>query len=82
MKNVTLSTGISHGDIAKLNRFTISVKVQCTNSAEPDKGFETTFSRYEESPSEESFESAKNKYTDDILNLTIEDIYKKAFVNW
>ena len=73
---------ISAGDIAAQNRFTISVKVRYTNSFDSETDWEMSFSRYQDYPNTETFESAQANYTDDILKLIIEDIYNKAFANW
>ncbi len=78
----TRSTGISAGDVTASNRFTISVKVKYTNSFDSEKDFEMSFSRFEEYPSSQTFEQAQSNYTKDILELLVEDIFNKAFVNW
>ncbi len=75
-------TSITAGDLAANSRFTITVKVRYTDSFDTSKDWELSFSRFEEYPSNQTFEEAQSIYTDDILKLLIEDIYNKAFVNW
>ncbi len=75
-------TSISANDIAAQNRFTITVKVRYTNSLDSSTDWEMSFSRYQDYPNSESFESAQVNYTPDLLKLIIEDIYNKAFANW
>ena len=75
-------TSITAGDIAAQNRFTISVKVKYTNAVNADLDFESSFSRYENYESTLSFEEAQSMYTKDIMDLLVEDIFNKAFVNW
>ena len=75
-------TSISAGDVAAQDRFTIAVKVRYTNSFDSSKDWEMNFSRFQDYPNTESFESAQSKYISDILKLIIDDIYNKAFVNW
>ena len=73
---------ISANDVAAQNRFTITVKVRYTNSIDSSTDWEMSFSRYQDYPNSESFESAQSNYTSDLLKLIIEDIYNKAFANW
>jgi hypothetical protein len=75
---------ITSGDQAAKNRFTIGIKVTFTCAVKPELNFESSFSRYEDYPSDQDFESesVKGQLTEDILKLLIEDIYNRAFVNW
>ncbi len=75
-------TSITAGDIAAQNKFTISVKIRYTNNVNSDMDFESNFSRYENYESSLSFEDAQDEYTKEIMDLLIEDIFNKAFVNW
>ncbi|MBN2611718.1 MAG: LptE family protein [Bacteroidales bacterium] len=75
-------TAISANDVAAQNRFTIAVKVRYTNSFDSSKDWEMSFSRFQDFPNTESFESAQASYTEDIIKQIFEDIYNKAFVNW
>jgi hypothetical protein len=73
---------ITADDIAAQNRFTISVKIRYANSVNPDLDFESNFSRYEDYSSSITFEDAQSNYSKDIVDLLIEDIFNRAFVNW
>jgi len=70
------------GDVAAQNKFTITVKVKFTCNVDPELDFESSFSRYKLYNVEEGFERVKDDNTTEILNLILEDIYKRAFVNW
>jgi hypothetical protein len=71
------------GDEAAQNKFTINIKVKFTCNVNPDLDFESSFSRYKlYSVQTSSFEEIKAEYTDEIIDLLLEDIYKRAFVNW
>jgi hypothetical protein len=70
------------GDEAAKNRFTISVKAKFTCNVNPELDFESSFSRYLDYSSTSNFESVKADLTAEILKLLIDDIYKRAFVNW
>jgi predicted porin len=67
---------------AATNRFTITVKVKFTNAVEPDLSFEQTFSRYEDYSSNLDLSAVEKDLSDKIVELLIEDIFNKAFVNW
>jgi hypothetical protein len=73
---------ITANDLAAQNRYTITIKISYTNSVSPDLDFESNFSRYEDYESTMTFEDAQNTYTKDIVDLLLEDIFNRAFVNW
>lgn len=70
------------GDVAAQNKFTITVKVKYTCNVNPELDFESSFSRYKMYNVEEGFERVKADFTQEILDLILEDIFKRAFVNW
>jgi len=67
---------------AATNRFTISVKVKFTNAMEPDNSFEQSFSRYEDYDSNRNLSEVEKELSDKIIELLVEDIFNRAFVNW
>ncbi len=73
---------ITADDIAAQNRFTIAVKIRYVNSINSELDFESNFSRYEDYSSTMTFDDAQSNYSKDIVNLLIEDIFNRAFVNW
>jgi hypothetical protein len=79
-KTVTLT--ISGDARAATNRFTISVKVRYTNFVDPDNSFEQTFSRYEDYDSNTNLSDVEEALSTRIIELLIEDIFNRAFVNW
>ncbi len=70
------------GDVAAQNKFTISIKVKYTCNVNPELDFESSFSRYKLYNVEDGFDRIKDEYTTELVNLILEDIYKRAFVNW
>jgi hypothetical protein len=78
----TVPTTIVAGDVASQNKFTISMKVKFTCNVDPELDFESSFSRYKLYDVDAGFESIKDDYTTELINLILEDIYKRAFVNW
>jgi hypothetical protein len=75
-------SAIVAGDEASQNKFTITVKVRYTCNVNPDLDFESNFSRSETYSVSAGFESVKADLTEKIIDLLLEDIYKRAFVNW
>jgi hypothetical protein len=67
---------------AATNRFTISVKVKFTNSVDPDLSYEQVFSRYEDYDSNLDLSAVEKDLSQKIIDLIVEDIFNKAFVNW
>lgn len=78
----TQPTSIVSGDVASQNRFTISIRVKYNCNVDPEQDFEDTFSRYEDYPSSQDFETVKTDLIDEIQVLLIEDIFNRAFTNW
>jgi len=67
---------------AATNRFTITVRVKFTNAIDPDLSYEQSFSRYEDYDSALSLGDVEDSLSEKIIELLIEDIFNKAFVNW
>lgn len=67
---------------AATNRFTITVKVKFTNAIDPALSYEQSFSRYEDYDSALSLGDVEDSLSGKIIELLIEDIFNKAFVNW
>jgi hypothetical protein len=73
---------ITAGEEAAKNRFTLTIRVRYNCYIQPEMNYETSFSRFEDYSSTLDFESVKGDLTKKILDLLIEDIFNKAFVNW
>ncbi|MCU0473945.1 MAG: LPS assembly lipoprotein LptE [Bacteroidales bacterium] len=67
---------------AATNRFTISVKVKFTNAINPELSFDQSFSRYEDYDSNLDLSQVEKDLSLKIIDLLVEDIFNKAFVNW
>ncbi len=78
----TSPQAVTSDEQAALNRLTISVKIKFTNLIEPDKNYETTFSRYNEYPSTEDLNSVQDAQIEIINEMLVDDIFNKAVVNW
>jgi hypothetical protein len=73
---------VSADATAAMNRFTITVKVKFTNSADPDMSFEQSFSRYEDYNSSLDLSQVEAELSENIIEMIVEDIFNRAFVNW
>ncbi|HQK70104.1 MAG TPA: LPS assembly lipoprotein LptE, partial [Bacteroidales bacterium] len=67
---------------AATNRFTITVRVRFTNAVDPDLSYEQNFSRYEDYDSALSLADVEDSLSRKIVELLVEDIFNRAFVNW
>jgi predicted porin len=67
---------------AATNRFTITVKVKFTNAIDPTLSYDQSFSRYEDYNSNLDLSQVEKELSDKIVDLLVEDIFNKAFVNW
>lgn len=73
---------ITGNETAALNRFTIEIKVKFSNSADPDKDFETSFRHFSEYDSQQSLDAVEGTLVPEILEKIIEDIFNRALVSW
>ena len=78
----TMPVAITSGQTAAMNRLTITVNVRFSNSIDETKDFESSFSRYEDYPSDQDLSSVQESLTSAIVEQLVEDIFNKALVNW
>jgi hypothetical protein len=73
---------ITGNETAALNRLSITVKVNFVNLIEPDKDYETSFTRYEEYDSNYDLTEVQDALIESINEMIVDDIFNKAVVNW
>ncbi len=78
----TNPVAITGDQTAALNRLTITVKVKYVNTFDKTKNFESSFSRYEDYPSNQNLSSVQETLITQINEMLIEDVFNKAVVNW
>ena len=78
----TMPLTVAADAFAAMNRFTITVRVKFTNSVDTDLSFDQTFTRYEDYDSNLDLSAVEQDLSEKIIELIIEDIFNKAFVNW
>ena len=78
----TSPQAITGNETAALTRLTISVKVEFVNQFEPEKNYETTFTRYSDYSSENDLAAVQDGLIETINEILVDDIFNKAVVNW
>ena len=78
----TKPIAIQSDQTAALNRLSITVKVKYTNTYDESKDFETSFTRYEDYPSDQELSTVQQTLIDGINEMIVDDIFNKAVVNW
>jgi hypothetical protein len=64
------------------NRLTITVNVVFTNQLEPDKSFESKFSRFKDYDSDQSLSEVEASLVSEMVEELAEDIFNRSVVNW
>lgn len=64
------------------NKLTIKVHVIFTNTKEPLRSFDKSFSAFKSFPSEQSFESVKENLMHQIVEELVDKIFMEAVANW
>ena len=67
---------------ANKTRLTIRVHVKFTNRKHPDNSFESDFSQYEDFDATQSLSEVETELVESISEKLIDDIFRKAVVNW
>jgi hypothetical protein len=70
------------GEVADLNRMTITVSVKFSNAIEPNQNFEKSFTQYTEYPSNADLMSIQGASIEAVVELLVEDIFNQAVANW
>jgi hypothetical protein len=78
----TRPDAIQSNEQAAMNKLTVTVNVRFTNRLDPDKDFETRFSRFQKYSSTENLSAVEDRLIDLINTELVEDIFNRALVNW
>jgi hypothetical protein len=78
----TSPSSVGGEQTANMTRLTIRVHVKFTNRKHPENSYETDFSQYEEFDSAKSLSEVENQLVESISEKLIDDIFRKAVVNW
>lgn len=78
----TRPVSVGGDQTANMTRLTIRVHVKFDNRKHPDNSFETDFSQYEDFDSNKSLTSVESQLVESISEKLIDDIFRRAVVNW
>ena len=68
--------------VSALTRLTIKVKVKYKNFKSPKDNWESTFSGFQDYPSEQNLNEVEAELSQLIIDQITEDIFNKAFSDW
>lgn len=69
-------------EVADQNQLTIGVKVSFINNTKDTDSWEQSFSRFANFESNLNFISIEGELVDEIIRQLVDDIFRRAFVNW
>ena len=70
------------GETAALNRLTITISIAFVDNVNPDKSWESTFSKYADFDANVDIASVQERLIDDVSEQLAEAVFNKAVVNW
>ena len=73
---------VGQGEVAALNKLTITVKVKYVNNKEPDKSFEKSFSKFANYNANSDIFAVEEQLWEDINEQLINAIYNASIGNW
>ncbi len=73
---------VGQGEVAALNKLTITVKVKYTNTKEPDKSFEKSFSKFANYNANNDIFAVEEQLWEEINEQLINAIYNDSLGNW
>ncbi len=78
----TKAMAIKADAVSAETRLTITVKISCRNSKDPQKSWEQSFSAYEDYDSEYNLSDVEDELVETIVDELTENIFNKAFSDW
>lgn len=73
---------IQQGDLAALNRLTVSVKVKFVNNKDHTQDWEKSFSQFEDFESTQSLSNVEDGLVTEIVKKLTDDIFNASLANW
>ncbi|MFI5205095.1 MAG: LPS assembly lipoprotein LptE [Flavobacteriales bacterium] len=73
---------IQGDETAGLNRLTVTLQVEYTNTLDEKKSFRQNFTRFSDFPSDKELNSVEDQLNAEIVKQLTQDIFDKAFSNW
>lgn len=78
----TRPVSVGGDQTANQTRLTVTVQVKFDNRKHPENSFETGFSQYEDFDANTSLSEMENELVETISEKLIDDIFRRAVVNW
>lgn len=73
---------IQGNETAQLTRLTVTINVRFFNTLNPEKNYESNFSRFQNFSSSQNLSAVEDGLLDLITEELVDDIFNKALVNW
>ena len=74
--------GITAGEVASMNRLTLTVKIEFTNRKYPEDDVSQSFSAYEEFDATQSLDAVEGGLCETIIEKIVEDIFNATVAQW
>ena len=74
--------GITAGEVASMNRLTLTVKVQFSNRKYPEDDVDQSFSAYEDFEATQSLDAVEGGLCETIIEKIVEDIFNATVAQW
>lgn len=78
----TRPMAIQANALSQETRLTVSIKVRYQNFKNPRQNWESTFSAYQDFPSEQNITAIEDELVKQIIDELTENIFNKAFADW
>ena len=76
------ATAVTAGDVAAMNRLTVTCKVVFTNTLHPEDNLEQSFAGYEDYDSNNSLDMVESQLCDAIIQKIVDDIFNATVAQW
>lgn len=73
---------ITAGEVAAMNRLTITVHVKFVNQIDATQNFDKSFSQYQDYDSQQDLSTVEATLVEEILTKLMEDIFNASVANW
>jgi hypothetical protein len=68
--------------VSQETRLTVRINVRYENFRDPEKSWQSSFSAYQDFPSEQNITAIENELVEKIVEELTENIFNKAFADW
>lgn len=76
------ATAVTAGEVAAMNRLTVTCKVKFTNELHPEDNLEQSFAGYEDYNSENSLDMVEGQLCETIVKKIVDDIFNATVAQW